>query len=42
MRLEDYPKEPRFSATVLKSEPINEESADVEVRSYRENAYDRS
>jgi len=32
MRLEDYPKEPRFSATVLKSEPINEESADVEVR----------
>ena len=32
MRLEDYPKEPRFSATVLKSEPINEEGADVEVR----------
>ncbi len=32
MRLEDYPKEPRFSATVLKSEPINDEGADVEVR----------
>ncbi len=32
MRLEDYPTEPRFSATVLKSEPINEEGADVEVR----------
>jgi len=32
MRLEDYPKEPRFSAKVLKSEPINDEGADVEVR----------
>ena len=32
MRLDDYPKEPRFSATVLKSEPINDEGADVEVR----------
>jgi len=32
MRLEDYPKEPRFAATVLKSEPITDEGADVEVR----------
>ncbi len=32
MRLEDYPKDPRFSATVLKSEPITGEGADVEVR----------
>ncbi len=32
MRLDDYPTEPRFSATVLKSEPISDEGADVEVR----------
>ena len=32
MRLDDYPKEPRFSATVLKYEPINDEGADVEIR----------
>ena len=32
MRLEDYPTEPRYSATVLKSEPITEDGADVEVR----------
>ncbi len=32
MRLEDYPKEPRFAATVLKSERITDEGADAEVR----------
>lgn len=32
MRLEDYPKDPRFTATVLKTEPITEKDADVEVR----------
>ncbi len=32
MRLEDYPKEPSFAATVLKSEPITGEGADVEIR----------
>ena len=32
MRLEDYPTEPRFTATVLKSEEITDEGADVEVR----------
>ena len=32
MRLEDYPKDPRFDATVLKSERITDEDADVEVR----------
>jgi len=32
MRLEDYPKDPRFDATVLKSEPIVPEDADVEIR----------
>ena len=32
MRLEDYPTEPRFTATVLSSERITEEPADVEVR----------
>lgn len=32
MRLEDYPKEPRYTATVLKTEPITEQGADVEVR----------
>jgi ferredoxin--NADP+ reductase len=32
MRLEDYPKEPQYTATVLKTEPITEEGADVEVR----------
>lgn len=32
MRLEDYPTEPRFVATVLKSEKITEDEADVEVR----------
>lgn len=32
MRLDDYPTEPRYSATVLKSEPITEPGADVEVR----------
>ena len=32
MRLEDYPKEPRYTATVLKTEPITEEGAEVEVR----------
>jgi ferredoxin--NADP+ reductase len=32
MRLEDYPTEPRYSATVRRSEPITEDNADVEVR----------
>ena len=32
MRLEDYPKEPRYSATVLSTERITDESADAEVR----------
>jgi ferredoxin--NADP+ reductase len=32
VRLEDYPKEPRFSATVLSTERITDEGADVEVR----------
>ena len=32
MRLEDYPTEPRFSATVLRSEPITEQGAEAEVR----------
>jgi len=32
MRLEDYPKEPRYSATILSTEPITDEGADAEVR----------
>jgi ferredoxin--NADP+ reductase len=32
MRLEDYPTEPRFTATVLRSEEITDEGADAEVR----------
>jgi ferredoxin--NADP+ reductase len=32
MRLEDYPTEPRFTATVLSSEEITEEGSDAEVR----------
>ncbi|MGB5627090.1 MAG: FAD-binding oxidoreductase [Woeseiaceae bacterium] len=32
MRLEDYPKEPRYTATVLSTERITDESADAEVR----------
>jgi ferredoxin--NADP+ reductase len=32
MRLEDYPTEPRFTATVLSSERITDDSSDVEVR----------
>ncbi len=32
MRLEDYPTDPRFNATVLKTERITDEGADVEVR----------
>jgi ferredoxin--NADP+ reductase len=32
MRLEDYPTEPRYTATVLSSEPITEKGAEVEVR----------
>ncbi len=32
MRLEDYPTEPRYAATVLTSERITEEGTDVEVR----------
>ena len=32
MRLEDYPKDPRFAATVLKSEQITDQGADAEVR----------
>ena len=32
MRIEDYPTEPRFTATILKTERITEESSDIEVR----------
>lgn len=32
MRLEDYPTEPRFDATVLSTEPITGEGAEAEVR----------
>jgi len=32
MRLEDYPTEPRYAATVLRTERITDEDADVEVR----------
>jgi ferredoxin--NADP+ reductase len=32
MRLDDYPTEPRYTATVLSTEPITEQGADVEVR----------
>jgi len=32
MRLEDYPKEPRYAATVLTTERITDDSADAEVR----------
>lgn len=32
MRLEDYPKEPNYAATVLSTEAITEEGSDVEVR----------
>ena len=32
MRLEDYPTEPRFTATVLSNERITEEGSDAEVR----------
>ncbi len=32
MRLEDYPREPSYAATVLKSERITDESAEAEVR----------
>jgi ferredoxin--NADP+ reductase len=32
MRLEDYPTEPRFTATVLSTERITDEQADAEVR----------
>jgi len=32
MRLDDYPTEPRYTATVMSSEEITEEGADVEVR----------
>ena len=32
MRLEDYPKEPRYSATLLSTERITDEGADAEVR----------
>ena len=32
MRLEDYPTEPRYAATVLSSEPITEDGSEVEVR----------
>jgi len=32
MRLEDYPTEPRFNATVLSSERITDDGADAEVR----------
>ncbi|NNK32270.1 MAG: ferredoxin-NADP reductase [Xanthomonadales bacterium] len=32
MRLEDYPKEPNYAATVLSTEAITEAGADVEVR----------
>lgn len=32
MRLEDYPTEPRFPATVLRTERITEDESDIEVR----------
>ena len=32
MRLEDYPTEPQYTATVLRSEEITAEGADAEVR----------
>ncbi len=32
MRIEDYPREPQYDATILKTERITEELADVEVR----------
>jgi ferredoxin--NADP+ reductase len=32
MRLEDYPREPSYTAKVLSSEPITEDGSDVEVR----------
>jgi ferredoxin--NADP+ reductase len=32
MRIEDYPTEPRFNATILSTERITEELSDVEVR----------
>jgi ferredoxin--NADP+ reductase len=32
MRLDDYPTDPRYTATILKTEPITEEGADAEVR----------
>ncbi len=32
MRLEDYPTEPRYTATVLRSEAITEQGSEVEVR----------
>ncbi len=32
MRLEDYPKDPRYTAKILSSERITDESADAEVR----------
>jgi ferredoxin--NADP+ reductase len=32
MRLEDYPKEPNYTATVLSTEAITEKGSDVEVR----------
>ena len=32
MRLEDYPTEPQYVATVLRSEPITEDGSEVEVR----------
>jgi len=32
MRLEDYPREPSFTARILSSEPLTEEGSDVEVR----------
>lgn len=32
MRLEDFPKDPRYTAKVLKTEPITEDTADIEVR----------
>lgn len=32
MRLEDFPKDPRYTAKVTKTEPITEDGSDVEVR----------
>ncbi len=32
MRLEDYPTEPRYDATILSTEPITDEGAEAEVR----------